>query len=126
MDSVRGMTNRFLPGLTGIYSSLSPKQTNSRNADHPLAIEFARTVARVQHAVTDTLFHCSVRGYGDSAFGWSAIIAGEIISGRPMLRHTTWLFGSTTRAMIGSLLDISGAALGAMRVARSNNRLLTQ
>ena len=65
------------PGLTGIYSSLSPKQTNSRNADHPLAIEFARTVARVQHAVTDTLFHCSVRGYGDPAFGWSAIIAGE-------------------------------------------------
>jgi hypothetical protein len=43
-----------------------------------------------------------------------------------MLRHTTWLFGSATRAMIGSLLDISGAALGAMRVAQSNNRLLTQ
>jgi hypothetical protein len=35
-----------------------------------------------------------------------------------MLRHTTRLFGSATRAMIGRLLDISGAALGALRDAR--------
>jgi len=32
---------------------------------------------KVQHAVADALFHWSARGYGDPAFGWSAIIAGE-------------------------------------------------
>ena len=78
-DAARpAMTDRFLPALTRIYSSLSPRPPNYCNANHAMGDWVRMELCRkVQHAVADALFHWSARGYGDPAFGWSAIIAGE-------------------------------------------------
>jgi hypothetical protein len=114
---VRGITERFLHLLTGIYSSLSSKQTNSWNADHPLALNSQELWQE---------FNMRLRTlYFIAAFAITAIPLSAGAQSLPANHQWTTHAQSDNaavwqcpRTMIGSLLDISGAALGALRDAR--------